>query len=141
MGSQIDLDQGGTFRTKQRTYLGPSLGWFEAPVTTILPITTPGTTIVQLGNTVITVNVNGAVTIQLPSAKQNAAGAGAIPGPAAMPTTVIVDIGGFASANPITILPAGTEKIDGQASAILSSAFGAYTMQPDIINGGWILSQ
>jgi len=141
MGSQLDLDQGGTFRQRHQVYLGPSVGWIEAPLTSILRITTAGTITVLGGNTLITVNVNGAVTIQLPPAKGNAAGAGGVPGTFMATPIVIVDIGGFATANPITINAAGAETIDGQASVSLSSNYGAFTLQPDVINGGWTLIQ
>ena len=141
MASQTDLDQGGTFRQQQKVYLGPSIGWVTAPSTVILRVTTAGTTTVQLGNSLITVSVNGSVTLQLPLARSNAAGQAAVPGQAVAIPVVVVDIGGFATANPITILPAGAETIDGPASASLSSSYGSFTLQPDVINGGWTLIQ
>jgi hypothetical protein len=141
MPSQLDLDQGGTFRQTQSVYLGPSIGWVTGPVTAILPITVAGTTTVLPGNSLITVNVNAAVTVQLPAAKSNSAGQAAVPGQALAAAIIIVDIGGFAAAHPITILPAGAETIDGQASISLSSAFGAFSLQPNVISGGWTLIQ
>src|SRR6267142_2465660 len=100
MTSQLDLDAGGTFRQTQRVFMGPSIGWVNAPITSILPVTAAGTTVIQLGNTLITVNVNGAVTLQLPKFKGNQAGAGGLP-----------------------------------------SNYGAFTLQPDVINGGATLIQ
>lgn len=145
MGSQTDLDQGGTNRQTQDTYLGPSIGWVRSAVSVILPITVGGITIVQSGNSLVTVNFNGSVTIQLPLSKGNPAGAGAVPGGYVQTPITVVDIGGFATAHPITILPAGTETIDGITAASggikLQSSYGAYVLQPDTINGGWILTQ
>jgi len=141
MGSQTDLDQGGTFRQTQAVYMGPSLGWQPAPASVILPITAAGTVTVQLGNTLITVNVNGNVTLQLPKFKGSSAGAGALPGTYLNRPITIVDLGGFAGVHPVTILPFGTETIDGQASVQLSSSYGALQLQPDVINGGAALTQ
>ena len=141
MGSQLDIDQGGLFRQTNRVYLGPSVGWVWSPSQVILPVVVAGTTNVLEGTSVVTVNVNGSVTLQLPQSKQSAAGAGAVPGMAVSYPVTIVDIGGFATAHPILILPFGAELIDGLASIELQSAYGAYVMQPDILNGGWILTQ
>ena len=43
MGSQTDLDQGGTSRQWVRTYLGPTLGWKDLPVMPELEITSAAT--------------------------------------------------------------------------------------------------
>jgi hypothetical protein len=141
MPSQLDLDQGGTFRQMQKVFFGPSVGWIWVPAAVILPVTVAGITQVQIGNSLITVNVNGAVTLQLPKFKGSVAGAGSVPGSFTVTPIVIVDIGGFATANPITILAGAGETIDGQASISLSSSYGAFTLQPDVINGGATLIQ
>ena len=142
MGSQTDLDQGGTFRQQNRVYLGPSVGWQWAPSSVILPIITGGTTIVQRGNSLITLNFNGLITVQLPPAKSSLAGAQANPGTFVAVPITIVDIGGFCSvANPATIQGSGSELVDGLASVSLQSPYGAFVLQPDIIHGGWILTQ
>ena len=141
MGSQLDQDQGGTQRQTQRVYLGPSVGWIYAPSSVVLDVKVTGTTTILLGTCLVKVNFNGSVTLQLPLAKANAAGAQAVPGTFVSVPIVIVDIGGFATANPITILPAGAELIDGQASILLNSNYGAFTLQPDVVNGGWTLIQ
>lgn len=136
MPSQTDLDQGGTFRTRTRVWMGPSIGWVEAP-NAILRVTSGGTTVVQQGVGIVTVNFNGAVTIQLPVFKGSvAAGAIGQPGPYVNDTVTIIDTGGFATANNITILPGAGETIDGQPSYPISSNFGAVVLQPDPINGG-----
>lgn len=140
MSSQLDLDQGGTFRQTQRIYFGPSIGFVDAPSTVILPITKVGTTQVLLGNTLVTINVNGLVTVQLYAAKGSVAGAIGQPGTFNAVPVTIVDIGGFASvANPMTILPAAGELIDGQASIKIQTPYGAFVLQPNVTSGGWTL--
>ena len=76
MGSQTDLDQGGTNRQYVKQYLGPSVGWVTtpAPAASILAITAAGTYTVDRSVTLITVNVAGAVTLNLPKAHTPAAG-------------------------------------------------------------------
>lgn len=135
----VDFDQGGTFRLKARVSLGPSIGWIDAPEA-IIRVTGVGTTTIFLGTSVVTVNVNAAVTIQLPAFKGSAAGAIALPGQFADTNVTVVDIGGFATANPITILPATGETISGQASYQITSNYGAIVLQPDPINGGCSVS-
>lgn len=133
MASTTDLDQGGTFREWVRTYLGPTVGWIMFQVNNVLAVVAAGTTTIQPGTTLVTVSVNGAVTIQLPSA---------IPA-AGIPTSflglpiTIVDIGGFAAAHNITILPFGTEKIVGLSSIAIATSYGAFTLTPNTTAGGW----
>jgi len=132
MGSQLDLDQGGTARFRQRQYSGPSLGWVDA-VDAILRISVAGTFAVQLGSSVITANVAGTVTLQLPSFRNvNPALLGQI---RAIPLT-IMDIGGFAGTSPITILASAGETISGQPQVQITTAYGAVILQPDPILGG-----
>lgn len=74
----------------------------------------------------ILVNFNGAVTITLPSATIRSG----------VPVSV-ADVGGFCSgARPITLVPAGAEKIVGLSSIALTGAFSGVTIWP-IISGGW----
>lgn len=140
MGSQLDLDQGGSYRQFSRRWLGPSMGWVWTPQTNVVAVTAGGTTIALPGTTLITVNFNGAVTIQLPSSKASVnATNGALPGlTLALPITV-VDIGGFAAANPITILAQAPELFDGLLPSIqLTTAYGSITViPPNITSGGW----
>ena len=138
MSSQLDLDQGGTSRQWQRLYLGPSVGWISAPVQNVLNITAPGTYVINPSTSLIPVNIAGAVTIILPTSIEPAAGAQAQPGLFAKNPITIVDIGGFASAHPITIQPAsGAENIMGLASIMLSVTYGGYTLTPNSILKGW----
>lgn len=143
MSSQTDLDQGGTRRQMQRVYAGPSVGWQYIPQTTVLPITAVGTTTVARGMNLITVAVNGLVTVQLPSSLRSPAGAQAIPGQDLIYPTVVVDSGGFANSTTakITILPFGSETIDGLASITIEAPYGAFVLRPNVETGGWTLSQ
>jgi len=139
MASQSDLDQGGSFRQYVRRWLGPSVGWVNSPDDNVVPVTTAGTTTLLVGTTLVTVNINGLVSIQLPSSKASTgATAGALPGLSLGLPITIVDIGGFASdANPITILPYGSELIMGLASIQITAPYGAYTLLPRLTTGGW----
>lgn len=141
MGSQLDLDQGGTVRQLQRLYLGPSVGWQLGGANNILPITAAGITTVLLGTTLILVNVAGLVTVQLPLAKASGAGPQALPGTFLGIPITIVDAGGNAANFNITILPAGSELIDGLASIKIVGAYGAFVLTPNTVSGGYWLTQ
>jgi hypothetical protein len=145
MSSQTDLDQGGTFRQMTRVYGGPSVGWLYMANQAVLPIVAPGTYPLARGMNFVTVAANGAVTINLPSSIASLAGPQAIPGQWLINQVVIIDIGGFASANPISIAPFGTELISGtytNASPLkLSVNYGGFILNPNLTApGGWGLS-
>lgn len=138
MASQLDLDQGGSVRQWVRRFLGPSVGWVLSPDDNVVPITTAGTTTVLVGTTLVTVNVNGDVTVQLPSAKAPTnATPGALPGKSLGLPITVVDIGGHAATHNVTILPFGTETIMGLASVTISNDFGAMSLIPNLTAGGW----
>lgn len=141
MGSQTDLDQGGTFRQYAPVYLGPSVGWVWFPINAQLNIVAAGAQAISRGTNFITVNVNGVVTINLSSSKASAQGPGVIPGQSVYTPTIITDIGGFAQANPITINPAAGELISGQNSVQLASNYGTVLLNPNLTSGGWTLGQ
>lgn len=128
----MDLDKSGFSHKAQRTYLGPSLGWTDGQQN-VLAVAAGGITAIDLNITLVTVNFNGAVTIQLPKARGVGQNLGTLTG---NPIT-IVDIGGFASANPITILPAPGETIMSLASIQIASMFGSFSLTPNVANGGW----
>lgn len=123
--------------------MGPSIGWQMAPASVVLPITAVGTTTVAVGNSLVTVNINGPVTIQLPSALGNPVGAAAVPGTWIPTPITVMDVGGFANATTakITILPFGSETIDGVASITIESPYAAYVLRPRLVTGGWTLVQ
>lgn len=136
MANPQDLDQGGTFRTWSQVYMGPTIGWVTAPSSTT-HVTAGGTTTVPPGVSMVHVEFNGAVTIQLPPFKQPLGGQAVTP-LAYVPSNpiFIVDTGGFATAHPITILPGAGETIDGLASIQITNNYGAVTLMPDPVEGG-----
>lgn len=122
-----DLDQGGTVRLWEKTYLGPSLGWIMLQVSSILNVNTGGITNVPAGTTLVTVNSGSAVTLQLASSVP-------ILGNITTPLTII-DAGGHAATFNITILPIGGETIMGLSSLVISSNFAGFNLLP--VSGGW----
>lgn len=139
MPSQLDLDQSGTDRQWVRTYMGPTVGWQMLPGLNALPlITTAGTYTILPDTTLIQVNCNGVVIINLPSAIVPSVPAGVLPGLFAKKPITIVDIGGFAQAQPITINPFSVaENIMGLASIQITSNYGAWTLNPSSTQKGW----
>ena len=143
-----DLDMGGTIRDMVRVNCGPTIGWvmiqenqldelhgdFGNDFGNDFALGDDSTLSPPAGTWLITVNVNAQLApIQLPSA---------IP-PYNEPITfisrpvTIVDTGGYAGAFPIIILPFGSEKINGLSSLSIATAYGAYTLSPDVKHGGW----
>lgn len=143
MSSQTDLDQGGTFRQWTKVFMGPSVGWLTVPVDAVLDITAGGTYTIARGTSLILINVNASVTLNLPSSKASLAGPQAIPGQWVINPVTIVDIGGFA--NPPTVdylvVPFGTERISSLASVELAAPFGSLILNPILVTGGWNLIQ
>jgi hypothetical protein len=127
----MDLDISGTSRQWQRVYLGPSVGWIMAPLQNILPITAAGTYNIDPSTNLIEVNVAGAVTVVLPSCQLPAAGAQALPRLFASNPITIVDVGGNAQANNITIQPNNVgETVMSLTSVKIQTNFGGFTLQP-----------
>lgn len=139
MGSQSDLDQGGTFRQTERVYMGPSVGWQYAPApqSVILPITATGTTSALVGNSLITFNVAAIATVQLFRSRGNSAGPGVVPGSWIPTPIVIVDIGGNAASFNKTILPFAGESFDGLSSLTIDSNYGTWVITPNLDTGVW----
>lgn len=139
MTSQTDLDQGGTARQWVRTYMGPSVGWVYLPGRNPFEITAAGTFTIAPDTSVVNVRVNGAVTIILPTVLNPNAPAGALPGLYARTAISIVDVGGFATAHPITIQPKSVaETIMGLASVQITSNYGAFILSPNVQSAAWI---
>lgn len=143
MTSQTDLDQGGTFRQWTKMWMGPSVGWVPVPVDAVLNITAGGIYTIARGTSLILLNVNASVTLNLPSSKAAAQGPQAIPGQWVINPVTIADIGGFA--NPGTVdynaVPAGAETISGLASVQLATPRGTIILIPILSTGGWNLGQ
>jgi hypothetical protein len=143
MPSQTDLDQGGTFREWVNTYLGPSVGWVRAPAKNNLGIAAAGTYTIDLSTNYVLVNVAGAVTIILPSVIVPAnPPPGAIPGVSVRANVTVIDSGGFASGNPITIKPASVaETIMGLTQIQITTNYGGFILQPIGGQRTWVNAQ
>ena len=138
MGSQTDLDQGGTSRQWTKTYMGPTVGWVNLPGRNPFIITAGGTYTLQPETSLVEINVAAAVTIILQTAIDPSVPAGAQPGLYAKTPVTIADIGGHAGTYNITIQPAsGAENIMGLASITISSNSGVYTLEPSNTQKGW----
>lgn len=141
MGSQTDLDQGGTFRQIDRVWMGPSVGWQQVMQAAVFDIIAAGTYTLARGTTLIKISANGNVTINLPSSRASLAGPQAIPGQFVIAPVTIVDIGGFADTNTYNVVPFGAETISGLASVQLASERGSLILEPLLETGGWNLIQ
>lgn len=141
MGSQLDLDQGGTFRQWVKMYMGPSVGWISVPVDAVLDITAGGTYTIQRGTSLILINVDADVTINLPSSLAAPQGPQALPGQWVINPVTVVDIGGFAGSRTYNIVPFGSELISGLPSVPLASPRGTIILIPILTTGGWNLGQ
>jgi len=115
------------------------VGWVlvPAPAASILEITAAGSYDIDPSTTLVTVNVNDDVTINLPAAHTPSAGAQAQPGLFVQNPITIVDTGGFAEAHPITIVPAAGETIVSLAQLSLLVNYGGYTLKPTNELNGW----
>lgn len=92
-------------------------------------VTTPGTITMTSNDTGISVQNNGssAVSVNLIAAN-NATG---------LPIVVVDSLGNAATHN-ITLVPNGSDTINGQSSYVIGSAYGSVTMYP--ITGGWSIT-
>jgi hypothetical protein len=141
MSSQLDLDQGGTFRQIDRVWMGPSVGWQTQLKVAIQNITAAGSYNLVRGTSLIKLYPNGAVTLNLPSSLASLAGAQAIPGEFVITPVTIVDIGGFAGSVLYRIVPHDTELISGLTFVDLASPRGSIILEPLLDTGGWNLIQ
>ena len=141
MSSQTDLDQGGTFRQWTKMFMGPSVGWVPVPVDAVLNITAAGIYNIARGTSLIMINVDANVTLNLPSSKAAPQGPQAIPGQWVINPVTIVDVGGFADTRTYSIVPNGSETISGLASVQLAAERGSLILNPLLSTGGWQLIQ
>jgi hypothetical protein len=131
MSSQTDIDQGGTSRQWTKVFMGPSVGWVAYPVQNLLPVTVAGTYVLDPSTNLVEVNVAGAVTIVLPSCSNPLVVAGAQAGLYVKNPIVVVDVGGNAASNNITVTPNNvTETVMGLASIKIGANYGGFTLQP-----------
>src|SRR5215469_10565960 len=101
----MDFDQSGVTRQWIKDYLGPSVGWVMAPYQNVMPVTAAGSYAIDPSISLVQVNVAGAVTLTLPSCQTPVAGAQAQPQLFVKNPITIVDTGGNAASNNITITP------------------------------------
>lgn len=151
MPSQTDIDQGGTVREWANVYLGPSAGWVRYPLRNFLAspnsptnLNAAGTYTLDISTTLVQVVVSvGAVTIILPSALASSLSSPITqPGLAVRAPVTIIDIGGFAQANPITIKPASiAETIMGLTQIQITTNYGGFILQPNSRTPGWTNAQ
>lgn len=143
MGSQLDLDQGGTFRQYTRLWMGPSVGWVTMPITAILNQSAAGTIPLQRWTNLVKVKVaSGVLNFNLPSSKASAQGPQAIPGQWVYNPVIIVDLLGTAGgALTVNINPFGSELISGLTQVQLATPYGTILLEPELVNGGWTLGQ
>jgi hypothetical protein len=102
-----------------------------------LLVISPGTYSIDPAVTLVTVNVgvgSGPVTLNLP--KIITPTDGSRPGLSVQSPLTIVDVGGFAQANPITINPAAGQTIMGLSSAQIGTNFGALALRQNLTE--WI---
>lgn len=143
MASQLDLDQGGTFRQYQRVFMGPSVGWQTMPVQAILTQTAAGTLALLRWTNLVKLKVtSGVLNINLPSSKASAQGPQAIPGQWVYNPVILIDQSGQAGvATTINVNPFGSELISGLAQVQLATPYGTIILEPELVNGGWTLGQ
>lgn len=141
MASQLDLDMGGTFRQWVKMYMGPSVGWVSVPIDAVLDITAAGTYAIARGTSLILINVDANVTINLPSSRAAPQGPQAITGQWVINPVTIVDIGGFAGTRTYRINPFAGELISGLTSVDLAAPRGTVILIPILTTGGWNLGQ
>lgn len=143
MSSQLDLDQGGTFRQYTQVWQGPSVGWLTVPVTAILTLSAAGTYSIQRWTNLIKLKAAaGVVNIDLPSSKASAQGPQAIPGQWVYNPVIIIDQSGDAGgATTINVNPFGSELISGLAQVQLATPYGTIILEPELVTGGWNLGQ
>lgn len=124
-------------------YMGPSVGWIPVPVDAVLNITAGGTYTIARGTSLILINVNASVTLNLPSSRAAPQGPQALPGQWVINPITVIDIGGFANPGVVdyNVVPFGAETISGLASVQLTTPRGTIILIPILATGGWNLGQ
>lgn len=130
MASQTDLDQGGTYRTWEKVYMGPSMGLVWIPSQSRFGISAPGSYTIDPSIVFVAINnpSGGVVTITLPSLAAPPFQA-VQPGVAGVtnPIVRVIDIFGNAATSTYTIQPAAGDILDNNlASVQINSNFGQF---------------
>src|SRR6516164_6134280 len=104
-GDPNNLDGGGFSRQWTMNWMGPTVGLVMGPLQNLLSITFAGTNTLDLSISLVEVAAPGPVTINLPPAVNPRVSAGVLPGRYVKNPITIVDVGGTAATNNITIQP------------------------------------
>ena len=100
-----DLDKGGAYSQKLRSYFGPTLGWLDEYVLPTVTISSGGVTNLPAGVSLLLIDVAALVTINLPSALVVLQQTSFQPANGIERSIWIKDFGGNAAAFNITINP------------------------------------
>lgn len=114
-----DLDKSGNAYQRALINLGPTLGGFIVNVQPLaqLNVTVAGSTTLDSNANLVMVNVNGSVTLLLPSVITWLTAALQLNLNIYSGAIWIKDLGGHAAAFPITVTPFGAQKIDNLAQS------------------------
>jgi hypothetical protein len=107
-----DLDKGGAYSQKTRSWYGPTLGWLDEYVLPQVTITAAGTVALPAGVSLLLIDVAGLVTINLPDVNAVLQVTSYQPANGVERSIWIKDFGGNAAAFNITVNPFGTQKFD-----------------------------
>jgi hypothetical protein len=138
-----DLDQGGIQRFS-KVWLGPSLGWGFLPVAPEIIFTTPTPITILPGMSVVLIKLPAPqpVLVNLPDVNLWVTQAFDLGRTRSnLDRSILVkDVGGTCSAaNPFTIMPLGTQRIDGQPSISLQGTFSWAKLFPLNDLTGWFM--
>lgn len=133
-----DLDQGGVDRRFVKQYLGPTVGWIDAPFNNTKHITVGGAYTLDVGVTQVLLDVAAEVTLQLWNPiPPTVPPPNSLPGPSIDMPLSIIDIGGNTGSFPCTILPAAGKEINGDTELLIAEAYGTALLEPDAEYGNW----
>ena len=140
LGLMPDLDQSGFNFQGVNTYLGPSLGWVRLRIKPERYITVSGAYIAVPDDGVIMVSVAGASTsITLPDVAAWMQEASYNPITSFERAIWIKDLGGNATAFPITVNPFGSQTIDGLGIYTISTNYALARLYPLSNLSGWFV--
>ena len=136
----MDLDQGGNAFQSMRVYLGPSLGWVRTRIKPEFFITAAGVYTLATDVGVVFVNVAASVTINLPDVSGWVQEFAYNPATAFERAIWIKDLGGNATAFPITITPFGAQAIDAVPATIqIATNYQLLRLYPLSDLSGWFV--
>jgi hypothetical protein len=136
----VDLDQSGFIFQRQRTYLGPTLGWSMLRIKPERYITAGGSYTISPDDGVVLVNVPAAVTLNLPDVNQWMNEPFSQPVTAFERTIWVKDIGPYAGSFHITVNAFSGQKIDTANSAVINTFYGVLRLYPLVDLSGWFVA-